>query len=119
MMQSLANCFRWRGHNMSDNAEEGIARTQAAAARAGGTAALKENHRRNIVYLDERIVVFILAIAAVGLIVLWATTSSPLLLYGSFAGVLLLTVLWGLVRIKRIEAVKRQRENEAKSWQSD
>jgi hypothetical protein len=104
---------------MSDNAEEGIARIQAAAAKAGGTSGLKEHHRRNIVYLDERIIVFILAIGAVGLIVLWATTSSLLLRYGSFAGVLLLTILWGLVRIKRIEAVKRQRENDAKSWQSD
>ena len=104
---------------MSDNAEEGIARIQAATAKAGGTAGLKEHHNRNIAYIDERIVVFILAIATIGLIVLWATSSSPLVLYGSFAGVILLTVLWGLVRIKRIEARKRQRENEAKSWQSD
>ena len=104
---------------MSDNAEGGIARTQAAAAKAAGSAGLKEYHNRNIVYLDERIVVFILAVAAIGLVVLWATTSSPLILYGSFSGVILLTVLWGLVRIKRIETVKRQREKEAKSWQSD
>jgi len=104
---------------MSDNAEEGIARIQAATAKAGGTAGLKEHHNRNIAYIDERIVVFILAIATIGLIVLWATSSSPLVLYGSFAGVILLTVLWGLVRIKRIEAMKRQREKEAKSWQPD
>ena len=104
---------------MSDNAEEGIARALAAAAKAGGAAGLKEHHNRNIASLDERIVVSILAIAAIGIIVLWATTSSPLVLYGSFAGVILLTVLWGLMRIKRIEAMKRQREKEAKSWQSD
>jgi len=104
---------------MSDNAEEGIARAQAAAAKAAGAAGLKEHHNSNIAYLDERILIFILAIAAIGLIVLWATTSSPLVLYGSFAGVILLTVLWGLMRIKRIEAIKRQRENDAKSWQSD
>ena len=104
---------------MSDNAEEGIARTQAAAAKAGGAAGLKEHHNRNITYIDERIVVFILAIASIGLLILWATSSSPLVLYGSLAGVILLTVLWGMVRIKRIEAMKRQREKEAKSWQSD
>ena len=104
---------------MSDNAEEGIARTQAAVAKAAGAAGLKEHHNRNIAYLDERIVVFILAIASIGLIILWATSSSPLVLYGSMAGVILLTVLWGLMRIKRIEAMKRQREKEAKSWQSD
>jgi hypothetical protein len=104
---------------MSDNAEEGIARIQAATAKSKGAAGLKEHHNRNIAYIDERIVVFILSIATIGLIVLWATTSSPLVLYGSFAGVILLTVLWGLVRIKRIEAMKRQREKEAKSWQPD
>jgi hypothetical protein len=104
---------------MSDNAEAGIALTQAAAAKAAGAAGLKEHHDRNIAHLDERIVVFILAIASIGLIILWATSSSPLVLYGSFAGVILLTVLWGLMRIKRIEAMKRQREKEAKSWQSD
>jgi hypothetical protein len=98
---------------MSDNAEEGIARIQAAAAKAGGTAGLKEHHNRNIAYIDERIVVFILAIASIGLLILWATSSSPLVLYGSLAGVILLTVLWGMVRIKRIEAMKRQREKEA------
>jgi Flp pilus assembly protein TadB len=104
---------------MSDNAEAGIARTQAAAAKAAGAAGLKEHHNRNIAHLDERIMVSILAIAAIGLIVLWATSSSPLVLYGSFAGVILLTVLWGLVRIKRIEAMKQQREKAAQSWQSD
>ena len=104
---------------MSNNAEEGIARIQAAAVKAGGAAGLKKHHNWNIAYLDERILVFILAIAAVGLIVLWATTSSPLVRYGSFAVVILLTLLWGLVRIKRIEALKRQRENDASSWRSD
>jgi hypothetical protein len=41
---------------MSDNAEEGIARTQAAVAKAAGAAGLKEHHNRNIAHLDERIV---------------------------------------------------------------
>ena len=84
---------------MSDNAEAGIARAQTAAAKAAGAAGLREHHKRNIAYLDERIVIFILAIAAIGLIVLWTTTNSPLILYGSFAGVILLTVLWGVVRM--------------------
>ena len=49
---------------MSDNAEEGIARAQTEAANAAGAAGLKEHHNRNPAYLDERIVIFILAIAA-------------------------------------------------------
>jgi len=104
---------------MSDNAEEGIARTQAAVAQAKGTDGLKEHHKWTIAYLDERIQVFILAVAVIGLAVLWATTASPLVRYGSFGALTLLIFLWGFARIKRIEAVKRQRAELADSWQVD
>ena len=104
---------------MSDNAEAGIARTQAAAAQAKGADGLKEHHKWTVAYLDERILVFVLTIAVMGLAVLWATTTSTLLRYGSFGVLILLIFLWGLVRIKRIEAVKRQREELAESWQTD
>jgi hypothetical protein len=103
---------------MSDNAEAGIARTQAAVAKSKGAAGLKEHHNWNIAYLNERILVSLMAIATLGLIVLWATATSKLVIYGSFAVVIALTFLWGFVRIKRIEADKRQQARQAESWQS-
>jgi hypothetical protein len=104
---------------MSDNAEEGIARIQAAVAQSRGSEGLKQHHKWTVAYLDERILVFILAVAFMGLGVVWATTTSPLVLYGSFGGVILLVFLWGFVRIKRIETLKRQRAELAESWQAD
>ena len=106
---------------MSDNAEEGIARIQAAAAKAQGTQGkhLQEHQARSIAYLDERILTFILAIALIGLMILWATATSTLVLYGSFAGIILLVVLWGVARVKRIERVRLERERQANSWQPD
>jgi len=104
---------------MSDNAEEGIARTQAAAAQASGADGLKKHHAWNIAYLDERIVVFLLAVAIIGLAVLWASTTSALVLYGSLAGVILLIILWGIARFRRVEAIRRERSRQAASWQSD
>ena len=101
------------------NAEEGIARTQAAAAQAKGADGLKAHHEWTIAYLDERILIFILAIAFIGLGVVWATTASPLLRYGSFGALILLTFLWGFVRIRRMDTVKRQRAELAESWQAD
>jgi hypothetical protein len=104
---------------MSDNAEEGIARIQAAAAQASGADGLKKHHAGNIAYLDERVVVFFLAIAIIGLAVLWASTTSALILYGSLTGVILLTIFWGITRFKRLEAIRRERSHQAASWQSD
>ena len=48
---------------MSGYAEAGIARTQAAAAKSKGAAGLKEHHNWNIAYLNERILVSLMAIA--------------------------------------------------------
>jgi Flp pilus assembly protein TadB len=104
---------------MSDNAEEGIARTQATAARARGAGGLKQHHDGNIAYLDERIVVFLLAIAFIGLILLWANATSALLLYGSLIGAILLALIWGSARIRRLEAMRRERSRQAASWKSD
>ncbi|MDH3388101.1 MAG: hypothetical protein OEN02_09355 [Gammaproteobacteria bacterium] len=105
---------------MSDNAEEGIARAQAAAAKAQGTEGdlLRGHHVRSIAYLDERILIFLLAIAFIGLIVIWATATSKLVLYGSFAAVILLSIVGGRARVKRIERTRQERERQAKEWQS-
>ena len=101
---------------MSDNAEEGIARAQASAAQSQGAAGLGKHHAGTIGYLNERIIVALLAMSILGLMVLWATAKSPLLLYGSFAGVIALILLWGYVRIRRIEATRRERAQQAQAW---
>ena len=77
-----------RDETMSDNAEAGIAGTQAAVAKSKGAAGLKEHHNWNIAYLNERILVSLMAIATLGVIVLWATATSKLVIYGSFAVVI-------------------------------
>jgi len=104
---------------MSGNAEEGIAKVQAANAQAGGAAGLQQHHRGTITYLNERILISILAIAMIGLLVLWATATSPLLLYGSLVAVVLLTLLWGYARIKGIERKRQQRAQQASNWKSE
>lgn len=105
---------------MSDNAEEGIARAQIAAAQASGTEAraLGQQQARSIKYLDERVLIFLLVLGCIGLMVLWATAKSALLIYGSFAGLILLFFLWGLARIKRIENERAARARQAQEWNS-
>ena len=104
--------------DMENNAEEGIARVQLAATRAKGTQGdrLRQHHGRSIVYLDERIWSFVFGIALLGLIAVWATATSQLVIYGSFTGVILLTIIWGSMRVKRIEKNRLEREREAQSW---
>ncbi len=104
---------------MSDNAEEGIARVQAAATRAGGSEALGRHQARSIAYLGERILMFLVLLGGIGLLVLWATAESALLLYGSFAALILLLILWGYARIKRIERERTERVRVAREWKSD
>jgi hypothetical protein len=103
------------------NAEEGIARIQAAAIKAHGTQGgkLREHQERSVAYLDERILAYVFAIAFIGLIVVWATTTSALILYGSLAAVILLTILWGVARVKRIERTRQERARQTKEWESE
>ena len=103
---------------MTDNAEAGIAQTQARAAAAQGSSGLEKFHDGNIAYLNDRIGTYSLLVAILGLAVSWAMLESPLLLYGSLLGVILLTVLWGLARIRRLDAQKRARAQQAANWQS-
>ena len=104
---------------MSGNAEEGIAKVQASNAQAGGAAGLQKHHSGTVAYLNERILIYLLSIAMVGLLALWATATSPLLLYGSLAAVILLTFLWGYVRIQGIERKRLERAQQASEWQSE
>ncbi len=103
------------------NAEEGIARVQAAAIKAHGTQGdrLQEHQKRSVAYLDERILVYVLAMAFLGLIAVWVTATSTLVLYGSLAGVILLTILWGVARVKGIEKTRQERARQTEEWQSE
>ena len=98
---------------MSGNAEEGIARVQLAQKDG-----LSKRHKRGAANLDDRTSTALLALAFLGLIIVWATASSPLIIYGSFAAAMLVTVMFGVIRIKRIQQVRKQRALQAKEAQS-
>ena len=95
------------------NAEEGIARVQLAQKDG-----LSKRHKRGAANLDDRTSTALLALAFLGLIVVWVTASSPLVIYGSFAAAMVVTVLFGIVRIRRIQQVRKQRELQVKEAQS-
>jgi len=103
------------------NAEQGIAQAQIEAARAqqGSADALQKRQKWNIAYLDDRIFLYLGALAFLGLLVVWATASSGLVLYGSLGVALLLTVLWGVARINRIARLNEERARQAQAMQSD
>ena len=102
------------------NEEQGIFQSQSRAAREqlAGKDGLRELQRRSIFYLDERIYVYLLAPAVILLFAVWATAKSVLLLYGSFGLVILLTLLWGLARIRGIERRRLEREMQARTFEA-
>ena len=95
------------------NAEEGIAKTQL---KSGATVAGQQSW--GIAYIDERIFIYLGAIAFVGLCVVWAAAKSAWIIYGSFALTILMVILWGVARIKRLERVRQERAAEAQSFSS-
>ena len=99
---------------MTDNAEEGIARVQMAQKEG-----LREYHKRSVLNLDDRILTAVFALAFLGLMVVWATATSPYLLYGSLVAGILIIVLWGVVRAKRIQRIRELRALQVKQMQSD
>ena len=99
---------------MSDNAEEGIARVQMAQKDG-----LQDYHKRSVLNLNDRIMAAIFTLAFLGLIVVWATATSPYMVYGSLVAGIVRIILWGVVRIKRIQRIKEQRELQVKQMQSE
>lgn len=99
---------------MSDNAEEGIARVQLG--QKDGLQKLQAKGAKN---LDDRIIISLVAIAFIGLLVVWATASSPYIIYGSFVAAILVTLLFGVVRVQRIHRIRVQRELQVKQVQSN
>ena len=103
------------------NTEQGIAQTQIEAARVqqGSADALQKHHKWNIAYLDERIFLYLGALAFLGLLVVWATASSALVIYGSLGAAILLTVLWGVARVNRIQRLREVRARQVQVMQSE
>ncbi len=99
---------------MTDHAEEGIARVQMAQKDG-----LQNYQKRSVLYLDDRILTAIFALAFLGLIVVWATATSPYVIYGSLAVSILIVILWGVVHMKRIQQIREQRELQVKQMQSE
>lgn len=72
------------------NMEEAIAKAQLK-----GDAGVAGHQRRSIAYLDDRIFIALGGIAFLGLCVIWATAKSGWTLYGSFALIILMVIVWG------------------------
>jgi len=100
---------------MAGNTEEAIARVQTEAVNIQG---LQKHHKSNIVYLDGRTFIYIFAIAFISLVIIWATTSSSYITYVLLSIVLLIPLIWGLVRLKKIQKIKLKRELQVKEMQS-
>ena len=100
---------------MAGNTEEAIARVQAEAVHTKG---IQKHHKSTIVYLGERTFIYIFALAFISLVIIWATTSSSYITYVLLSIVLLIPLIWGLVRLKKIQKIKLKRELQVKEMQS-
>jgi hypothetical protein len=99
---------------MNDNAEGGIAGTQAKLAQNDG---LQNHHKETIGYLNERVVVYLFMLAFIGLLMVWMAASSPYVLYGATGMVALFAILFGVLRVKRIHQIREQRARQAEEMQ--
>ena len=98
---------------MSDNAEEGIAKAQAR----GGLSSTEQQALRDSNFSD-RILTFLVTLGFFGLVVVWMTATSDLLVYGSFVGAMALFIVFGLLKMKRIERIRQERQRQASEWNS-
>ena len=100
---------------MSDP-EQGISQAQIAAAQAQSKQGegLEKHHKWNVANLDERIFFYIGTLAILGLLVLWVAVPSALVVYGSLGVIILLIIVWGVMRIRRIDRIQKERELQAK-----
>ena len=98
------------------NAEGGIASQQARNAQADG---IQKHHKATIGYLNDRVLTFIFMLLFIGLVIVWMTSSSPLITYGSIVAVVFVIILGGAFSIKRIHKKKAQRQQQAQEWKSE
>ena len=99
---------------MAGNTEEAIARVQAEAVHTKG---IQKHHKSTIVYLVERTFIYMFTLAFIGLVTVWATTSSSYITYVLLAIVILIPLVWGLARLKSIHKIKVQRDSQVKEMQ--
>lgn len=99
------------------NAEEGIARAQIAADQKQNKT-LADRQKWSIAYVNERILVYVYCFLLLGLIVVWATAKSPYVVYGSLGTAILLTVVWGVWRIRQIDRSRELRAQQVREMQS-
>ncbi len=105
---------------MSDNAEEGIAKAQA---QVGGNEQqqqkrLAEHQALAASNMSDRLLSYLVTLAFFGLVAVWMTATSDLLIYGSFFGAMVAFVLFGWLKIKRLERLKALRKQQADEWNS-
>ena len=99
---------------MSDNAEEGIARVQLA-----GKDGVAQHQKRSASNLNDRASTALFAIAFVGLIVVWASATSPYVTYGSLLVAVLGIILFGVLRVRRIQRTREERARQVEQMKSD
>ena len=94
--------------------EEAVAKAQLK-----GKDGVDKFQKRGIANLDDRIFIYLGGIAFLAMCVVWATAKSAWILYGSFALTILMVILWGIARVKRIERVRQERAEQARAVQSN
>jgi hypothetical protein len=100
------------GLTMAD-AEEAIARTQLAG--KDGVAGHQKTSASN---LNDRLVTSLFVLAFIGLVVVWASAKSPYLTWGSFVAAILGVILFGVLRVRRIERVREERKRQVQQMQT-
>lgn len=100
---------------MNDNAEGGIASTQAQAVHTNG---LSKHHKSTVGYINDRIWTYASMFFFVVLCAVWLTSSSPAITYGALTLAILVVMFWGVQRIKQIRRTQTQRELQAEQWKS-
>ena len=100
---------------MAGNTEDAVARVQAEAANVQG---VQKHHRSTLVYISERIFTYMFGIAFISLVIAWLTAPAYIM-YLLSAAVILIALIWGLVRLKRIHEIKLKIELQVKEMQSE
>ena len=98
---------------MAGNTEEAVARLQTEAANVQG---VQKHHRSTLVYISERIFTYMFGIAFISLVIAWLTAPAYIT-YLLSAVFILIPMIWGLVRLKRIQKIKKKRDLQVKDMQ--
>ena len=99
---------------MTDNAEGGIATSQAQAAQSKGLAA---HHKSTIKTMDDRISVYLAALAVIALGVIWVAFPSPLIRYGSLVVGVFTVLFIAFMRVRNIKKLREARQQQAEQWE--